>query len=154
MRKLVILFLSIFVASNSMLERAMSFARNFFLFSEVQGVVLDKGKPVQDAEVERIYNWGWKDVTKQEKTTTDQEGRFHFNPVVESTFFGSILPHEPVITQKILIRYQGIDYKAWMFTKHNYEENGELNGRPIHLICNLDSEPSFKDDVFGICTIE
>lgn len=129
-------------------------AKTLYLFSSVQGVVLDKGKPVPGAEVERIYNWGWKDLTGQEKIVTGPDGSFHFDPVVESSFWASILPHEPVVTQKILIRHGGVEYKAWMFTRHNYEENGELNGKPVRLTCDLGSEPSAKGDIFGICAIE
>lgn len=132
----------------------MAFSKNLYLFSDVQGVVLNKGVPVPDTEVERIYNWGWKDVTGQEKTMTDAQGRFHFDPVVQSSFWASILPHEPVVTQKILIRQGGTEYKAWMFTKHNYEENGELSGKSIRLSCDLASEASAKGDVFGICEME
>ncbi|MEZ5578865.1 MAG: DUF6795 domain-containing protein [Candidatus Competibacteraceae bacterium] len=154
MRRLIAIFILVFLVSNSILEHAMAFTKKLYLFSEVNGLVLSKGQPIPNVEVERIYNWGWKDITKQETVMTDQEGRFHFDSISESSFFGSIVPHEPVITQKILIHYQGEDYKAWMYTKHNYEENGELNGKPIRLACDLNSEPSFKDEVFGICVIE
>lgn len=122
------------------------------LFTEVVGVVLDHGKPVADAEVERVYNWGWKDKTVSVKTTTDADGRFRFDEVVESSFSGSLLPHEPVIVQKIFIRTGGQEYKAWTYTKHNYEPGGERMGQPIEIECPLEVKPDFHGDVFGICT--
>lgn len=133
---------------------AMSFAKELCLFSEVKGVVLSQGRPVANAEVERVYNWAWKDVTRSDKIKTDQQGRFSFPKAAQSSFLGSLLPHEPVVTQKIFIRHNGAEYKAWMFTKHNYRENGELNGKPITLTCRLESEPAFKGEIFGICAFE
>ena len=58
-------------------------------------------------------------------------GRFHFDSIFRVFFLDQSCRMNLVITKKILIHYQGEDYKAWMYTKHNYEENGELNGKPI-----------------------
>lgn len=129
-------------------------SKQMCLFSRVDGVVLLDGKPVPGAEVERIYHWGWKDVTRSDSVRTDAEGHFSFPPVLESSLLGSILPHEPLVSQRILIRYDGREHKGWMYTKHNYRENGELGGRPIRLRCSLESEPSQHGEVFGICTFE
>lgn len=125
------------------------------LFSEVQGVVLDQGRPVAGAQVERVYNWGWKDRTYRETTTTDSEGRFHFAATTESTLLGSVLPHEPVIIQEIFIRRDGREYEGWMYTKHNYRADGELD-RPIQLTCRLEAEPDFQGEskVYGICSFQ
>ncbi|MAE72407.1 MAG: hypothetical protein CME06_18295 [Gemmatimonadetes bacterium] len=59
-------------------------------------------------------------------------------------------PHEPVITQAILIGFDGRQHEAWRFTKHNYSAEGELQ-RPIKLVCDLDAEPEFQGEVYGIC---
>ena len=132
---------------------SMALFEKMVLFSEVSGVVTNHGQPVAGAEVERVYNWGWKDVTKKERTTTDGEGRFAFPEATGSTIAGSILPHEPVITQSILIRHEGVEFEAWDYEKHNYTRNGELGGRALNLICELSTEPSFKDPYYGICTL-
>jgi hypothetical protein len=62
----------------------------------------------------------------------------------------SLLPHEPNVRQTILIKHQGKTYDAWFFNKGDYEENDELR-RPIRLVCRLESEPTRRGEVFGIC---
>jgi len=124
------------------------------LFSSIRGRVLLEGKPVAGATVEREFRWAWKEETGTDATTTDQNGAFSFPAIVRSSFFGSLLPHEPVVRQTILIKHAGKTYKAWMFDKGNYRENGELNGRPIVLGCRLEAEPSKHGEVYGICELE
>ena len=123
------------------------------LFSEVRGVVLDHGQPVAGATLERSWFWHWKDSRGADATTTDASGAFHFPAVYGSSLFGLVLPHEPVIEQKILIQRSGRTWRAWVFAKGEYNENGELGGKPICLRCRLEQEPSRKDGVFGICEI-
>jgi len=45
------------------------------LFSAVKGVVLDHGKPVEGATIERSYKWMWNDQVGVDKTVTDAQGR-------------------------------------------------------------------------------
>ena len=77
-----------------------------------------------------------------------------------STFFGSLIPHEPVVQQTIVIRSGGTEYQAWKFTKHNYDANGEA-GRALKLRCELGAKNEFhlldaraKTGYQGICTLE
>jgi len=126
---------------------------NMYLFSEVKGVVVKGGAPVHDAVVEQEYRWAWKDEVGTDSVKTDSEGKFNFPAVVKSSFFGSLLPHEPMVRQTILIKHDGNVYKAWMFDKGNYQENGELKGKPISLYCDLDDPLSHKGDVYGICQL-
>lgn len=132
----------------------MALSKELYLFSETEGVVLQNDRPVAGAEVERTYNWHWKDKIGSEATRTDEQGRFRFPAATGSSLLGVLLPHEPVVVQKIHIRHQGKVYEAWMYTKHNYEPNGELDGQPLRLVCRLDSPPTYRDKVYGICTIE
>ncbi len=138
----------------------MAFARTFTLFSEVSGVVLRDGQPVAGAEVERGYIWHWKDKVGKERVTTDASGAFRFGSVTESSFLGSLIPHEPVVQQTLTIRVDGQDYQAWKYTKHNYDPDGEL-GRPLRLRCELTQAPAYHlvDDKAklgyqGLCEIE
>ena len=124
------------------------------LFSEVNGVVLKDGKPVANAEVTRYFHWHWKDRKSNESTTTNSQGEFHFDAVREKSVTASLMFHEPLVSQDIKIFVDGQEYKAWRFTKHDYEDNGELNGRAIKMKCALETEAYFKDEVFGICTLE
>jgi hypothetical protein len=123
------------------------------LFSAVTGTVLEHGTPVAGAEIERTYTWAWKEVTATDAAKTDAQGRFSLPPVTATSILGSLLPHEPVVTQQIVIRNNGVLYRAWAFTKHNYRENGEL-GRPLNLTCRLEGPPAFHGDVFGLCSVD
>jgi len=121
------------------------------LFSAVRGVVLDHGKPVVGATVERSYKWAWNDQSGGDKTVTDEKGAFGFPAIWGHSLLGSLLPHEPVVDETILIHHAGQAYKAWMFTRGNYTENGELNGRPIVLVCRLEAEVTHHGQVYGMC---
>jgi hypothetical protein len=126
------------------------------LFSAVQGVVVHKGAPVEGAVVEREYLWHWKDKKSVDVAKTDAQGRFQLPMIVESSFLGSLLPHEPVVRQTILIKHGGKTYEAWLFNRRDYEANTELAGRPISLLCDLDMPMSHKGPdgkVYGMCEL-
>jgi hypothetical protein len=81
---------------------------------------------------------------------------------------GRLLPHEPTILQRIVIRHGGKEYQAWSLDKRNYDENGELlyfddqrgmvpfrdPSKPIALRCALEAKEHRSGKVFGICDIE
>lgn len=121
------------------------------LFSDVKGQVVLNGKPVSGAEVERSYEWAWNHSKGTEKTQTDQNGRFVFASITQSGGLSGLLPHEPVVFQEITIRHNGQEYVAWQYTKHNYENNGELKGKPLDLYCELSKAPTDNGNYFGIC---
>lgn len=133
---------------------AMAFSKSYYLFSEVKGAVFLNGKPVKGAEVEQEYNWHWKKEKKSSVTKTDEQGNFHFPTVTGKSMTAGLLPHEPVIVQYLRIRYEGKEYQGWFHTKHNYDDLGELKGRPIRLKCELTDEPGPHPEIesFGICT--
>jgi hypothetical protein len=89
-----------------------------------------------------------------DKTTTDESGQFYFNKIVRSPTLLGLLPHEPVIGQRITIKTKGKEYLAWRYAKHNYSENGELSGKPINIICEISRNPAHQGDVYGICQIK
>ena len=124
------------------------------LFSKVDGVVLNHGKPVPNAVVTRHFNFGWTDEEKTETTTAGQDGRFNFPKITRFSLATSLVPHEPLVSQTIKIHLDGKEYIAWHLLKHNYDDNGELGGKPINLVCELTREPDFdaKTKVAGICT--
>lgn len=139
----------------------MAFARTLTLFSEVSGVVVRDGQPVPGAEVERRYIWHWKDQTGSDKAVTDANGQFRFPAVTGSSFFGALIPHEPVVQQTIVIRSGGSEFQAWKYTKHNYDADGEFPGHRLRLRCDLAHESSYHliDDKAklgyqGLCTLE
>lgn len=125
------------------------------LFSEVNGVVTKKGKPVHGAEVRRSYTWNWNNQKSSETTVTDGEGRFSFPVVAGSSFLGSLIPHEPIVSQAMHIYVDGKEYDAWIYRKDNYNHNGELDGKPIELICDLDESPDVPvGEIYGICRVK
>lgn len=106
-------------------------------FSSVRAKVTHNGQPVQGAEITRITKF--KD-TVTDVTSTDDDGTFSF-PANFSRSVKKFLPMEIVITQQILVSYQGESYEIWANGKMNSEEDSELGGLPIDLTCELTEEP-------------
>ena len=129
------------------------------LFSEVQGIVVRDGAPVGGAVVERSYLWAWNDKRGSDSAVTDQQGAFRVPVITGRSFLGGVLPHEPAVDQTIHIRHEGKTYEAWVFSKRNYDGNGELNGKPLRLHCDLSSPPKRTETgpagqgYFGICEL-
>jgi hypothetical protein len=123
------------------------------IFSAVNGVVLKDGKPAVGASVRQIFNFSWASERGEVRTVTDDNGRFSFPKISRLAIAASIFPHEPVIGQTITITHDGKEYDAWMLTKHNYDENGELKGRPLNITCELTREKTLDEatSVYGIC---
>jgi hypothetical protein len=129
---------------------------NKILFSNVHGVVLERGKPVPDALVTRYFNFGLTDESKADTTRTDGNGVFTFPQISRLSLLASIVPAQPDVPQKISITQGGKVYLAWLFTKKNYVENGELRGKPIDLVCELTNERTYDAEtkVHGICQVK
>jgi len=127
------------------------------LFSEVRGSVLWDGVPVSGAAVVRSYSWG--DKQGGDATVSDAKGEFQLPPIVGRSLL-AWLPHEPMVHQTITIQHQGTTYEAWSFFKHNYDLNGELDGRPLRLRCDLTDTPSritigpHGQSYFGLCSLD
>lgn len=124
------------------------------IFSAVSGRVLLDGAPVAGALVEREYRWVWKDETGTDKTVSGANGEFSLPVIERSSLLGSLLPHEPNIRQSLTIRHAGKNHEAWLYNKHSYTNNDELEGRPIRLVCRLESQAQRRGRVYGICEFE
>jgi hypothetical protein len=135
---------------------AMAFSKTFHLFSEVDGIVLQAGRPVEGVEVAQEYRWHWTDQQARNVTRTDAQGRYHFPAITGQSFSGSLLPHEPVVNQRIQFVHQGKTYQGWYHAKHNYDDRGELGGKPMRLVCDLNDEPVPRPEIgsSGICTLQ
>ena len=123
------------------------------IFSAVSGQVLQGGKPVAGAVLEREFRWAWKQETATDRAETNAAGEFSFPAIERSSLMGSLLPHEPNVRQTILIKHAGKTHKAWMFDKRNYKADGEI-GKPIRITCRLEAEPHHSGDVYGICDLQ
>lgn len=128
--------------------RAMAFfdAFTIYVFSDVSGVVVMNGEPVQGAEVIRVGDHEH-DKVYSDMATTDAQGRFSFGPV--STFSLRPIMLGTIIRQKITIKYLGMEYLAWEMTKRSNHRYGELNDEgeespvKLDLLCEL-TEPQDK----------
>lgn len=131
----------------------MAFTKTLYLFSEVEGIVLQDGQPVEGAVVEQEYYWHWGDQRRTSTTLTDQNGHFHLPAVTGKSLTSQFFPHEPVIVQYLRIRHAGQSYKGWFHSKHNYDEKGEYGESPLRLQCDLRDKPGPHADIasFGIC---
>ena len=125
------------------------------IFSAVSGKVLQDGKPVPGATVEREFRWAWKDETGIDSATTGAAGEFSFGRIERSSFLGSLLPHEPVVRQSLTIKVGGKSYEGWLLNKHNYDDNGEVEGKPLRLVCRLEAAPGkHPGGYYGLCELE
>ena len=138
---------------------AMSFLTKQVLFSEVSGLVLQDGKPLANVEVVRSYS----EVDKEgsESVKTNKNGTFYFPNATNTLFFefSFFPPSEIVISQEIIIKYEGKAYDAWVFAKDDYKEGSEVGKKVINISCNLDDKPDYTklpsgNSVFGICSLK
>ncbi len=68
------------------------------MFSKVDGMVLNHGKPVPNVVVTRYFNFGWTDTERTVSTKTGADGTFHFPIARRFSVFTSIIPHEPCVS--------------------------------------------------------
>ena len=121
------------------------------IWSPMKGRVMLNGQPAAGALLVRNFDWEWKDETGSDQTVTNAAGEFSLPAIERSSLLGSLVPHQPVIKQVMVIEYKGVKYQAWGFHKMNYSENGENEGRPIIVTCRLEAERALHGQVSGIC---
>ena len=131
---------------------AMGAFDRLVLFSEVHGTVLKDGKPVEGAElIEKVV---WSDNENEippQRVVTDAKGAFSFPTIERKAGLLRLIPAQPTIQQTITIKYQGVEYTAWLHGKTSYNANTELDGKPIRLECELTRQPDYEGKHYGIC---
>lgn len=147
---LLVLILGVFAERPAMADSTL------YLFSAVEGTVYLNGQPASGVEVEQAYHWHWKNEQRTVSTRTAADGTFSLPALTGQSFTSRFLPHEPVIGQRITLRHQGREHKAWVFTKHNYDALGEVAGRELVFRCELSDEPMAhpETETFGICRLQ
>jgi hypothetical protein len=130
----------------------MGLSMKVYLFSATRGVVTRNGQPVENAEVERTYRWGSKNQEGSDKTVTDAQGRFAFDTAWDKSLIHGILPLHQSVAQRIFIRVDGAEYRAWSFPKDNFDDLGEI-GRPLELICELTAQDIKREPHRGIAEL-
>lgn len=125
------------------------------LFSEVHGTVLKDGKPVAGAEL--VQKVVWSDDENEippQRSVTDETGAFSFPAITRTAGLLRLIPAQPIMLQKIVIHYRGVEYIAWRHGKDSYDANTELDGRPLKLVCELNRAPDHEGTHYGICKAE
>jgi len=90
------------------------------LFSEMTGVVNYEGKLAAGVKLVRMV-----DLNKEvyDETVTDEEGKFHFPAIYQSSILRKILPMEFVVLQDITAHFKGKEYEIWHSVKRSPEVN-------------------------------
>lgn len=123
------------------------------LFSEVEGVVLKDGAPLEGVEIVQEITYQEPGKVPAKSTKSGVGGRFALPRVTTGGGFSRLLPGQPAILQRIVIRYEGVEYEGWRHTKNSYELNSELAGRPLRLVCELSLAPDFEGKHYGVCRV-
>lgn len=106
------------------------------LFSPISGTITLNGVPAANA---RVVRTGDRDGPHVDETFTDAQGYFELPAMYERTIT-KLLPMEFVALQKIVVSHQGKDYQIWKSIKRNPDLNAESRGKPLVVVCELDSE--------------
>lgn len=135
-QKIIIVCIILFLIFQTEVSAMSIFGKKVCVFSAVSGTVVNNGEPIVNAIIKRTYTWDGKDITDESKT--DENGNFSF-PVKHESSVWAFFPHNPSIIQFIKINVDNNEYQAWGFQKGNYDVNGELDGKPMNLLCDLSS---------------
>lgn len=131
----------------------MARPRELVLFSRVDGVVLKDGAPLAGVEILQEIVYREPGRVPSRTITTDASGRFSLSPVTERSGLGRLVPGQPSILQRLVIRHDGVEYEGWRHSKESFEANSELDGRPLRLVCDLSTAPDFEGKHYGVCRV-
>ena len=113
---------------------------DYVLFSPVSGKIVVAGKPLAEATVKRWYKGGFSNKENTEITRTDGNGQFAFPVASFSSLMAGVIPHEPVVSQRMFVQIDGQEVQIYGAIKHNYELNGEFAGQPLNLVFDPTAE--------------
>lgn len=144
-RKLILL-LSLLVLTTFSLEEvlAMSFLNptKTCVFSAVKARLTKNGEPLKGVTV--VRRWRWHEP-HEDSAKTDAKGEFTF-PAVFELSVARLLPIEVVIAQSLRVNVNGEEEVFWVNSKRDPKENGEYNGRPMSLVCEMTHEMKIYND--------
>ncbi len=115
----------------------------FVLFSPISGKIVVAGKPIAGVTVTRWYKGGFSDKQATETTQTDATGAFSFPEATFSSIMAGIIPHEAVVTQKMIVTIDGAETRIYSTVKRNYELNGEYGGQPLNFVFDPTATATF-----------
>ena len=133
----------------------MVFGKPLVLMSAMEGRLIDAdGRPAAGVRLVRSWNWAWPNQQGQDETTTDENGAFRFPAITGRSLTARLLPHEPSIRQRIIAHHPSGPVEIWLARKGNYADNGELQGRPLRVLCSLAGPPPDDQRLFASLCVE
>ncbi|MCC5865553.1 MAG: carboxypeptidase regulatory-like domain-containing protein [Wenzhouxiangella sp.] len=128
----------------------MVFGSPLVLMSAMEGRLTDAGsQPAANIRLVRSWDWAWRNLQGQDETTTDEDGFFRFPAVTGNSLTARLLPHEPSVRQRIMAHHPTGPIEIWLARKGNYDDNGELQGRPLRVLCDLADPPGDDQRLFA-----
>lgn len=98
------------------------FGTEVVLFSPMQGKLTYKGKPASNAKIVRHIIWK-DEIGEKETFYSNENGEFNLPVKREKVKIPRL--GEFVISQEIVVFYEGQQFEIWGISKHNTEEYGE-----------------------------
>ncbi len=107
------------------------------LSSPFEGVITLNNKPVSGAKVIRTLTW-FETENTTDSTVTDTSGHFKLEAVKKNLKLSKL--GEFVISQDMMVQYDGKEYSIWAKAKWDKGMYGELDGHPVGFRCELTNE--------------
>ena len=138
---LFLLFVHIFQSSHA---GVMFGLKKEYLFSEVEGQLLRKGVPLENVVIRQMCSGDdQKDMIFE--TRTGKKGMFRFGEVTQPSRFHG--PFDPFSAPQILAAVMdGEEEELWINVKRSTKERSESDGKPLILVCDLDSPMKESED--------
>ena len=129
------------------------------LSPEVNGVVLQNGKPVVGAQVVRTLDY---DQEYREETVTGRDGAFHFPEKNIQSSRPNKLMDETRVRQIVTVNYQGEKYLLWYATPGTIHWRSGIARKMSSMRCELTNpeteqgfenveKPQFPHSTFSVC---
>ncbi len=112
----------------------------YVLFSPVSGRLVVADKPVVGVTIKRWYKGGYSSKEGTDTTQTDAGGQFSFPVVTFSSLMAGVIPHEPVVSQRMFAQIDGQEVQIYGTVKHSYELNGEFAGQALNFVFDPTAE--------------
>lgn len=113
-------------------------SKNYVIFSPMEGVLMQNGKPLANTSITRRLRWNGNDEGLVEEFVTDEQGQFSL-PIHEETLALGMLNQFVGKADLEIETENGKDY-LWTSSKFFPEIYSETGGQISELICDIESE--------------
>lgn len=111
---------------------------NYVIFSPMEGVLKENGKPLANTKIIRRLRWNSNDEGLVEEFITDDQGRFSLPIHEESLALGML--NQFVSSAKLEVQIKNNIIDVWYNSKLLPELHAETGGSISELICDLNNE--------------